>query len=315
MRKRAALIRTLVYDPPIILMDEPFGAVDAQTRTQLQEDLLRLWNLGRKTIIFVTHDITEAIALGDRALVLPRAGAHRGGAHDPDPAPAQRQGHLRARRLRRHLRANPGGGAMTEAVDHRRRHCRRRRGAPQMDDLGGRIALALLLLLALGTRRAAARLAVLRPAARRARAHRRAGEERPAVRRHRRDAARVRARLRRRLLLRRAAAVPAAALGARDRGGRALHHGLDGHPEIRAGAVADPVVRHRRHAEARHRHADGVLHRLHHHLRRHPRRRSAARQHGAHRRRQRAQDLARDHVELAAAVLLHRRSRSRCRAR
>ena len=56
MRKRTSLIRTLVYDPPVILMDEPFGALDAQTRTQLQADLLRLWNLGRKTIIFVTHD-------------------------------------------------------------------------------------------------------------------------------------------------------------------------------------------------------------------------------------------------------------------
>jgi NitT/TauT family transport system ATP-binding protein len=72
MRKRAALIRTLVYNPPVILMDEPFGALDAQTRTQLQEDLLRLWNLGKKTIIFVTHDIAEAIALGDRTLVLSR---------------------------------------------------------------------------------------------------------------------------------------------------------------------------------------------------------------------------------------------------
>ena len=72
MRKRAALIRTLVYDPPIILMDEPFGAVDAQTRTQLQEDLLRLWSSKRKTIVFVTHDIAEAIALGDRTLVLSR---------------------------------------------------------------------------------------------------------------------------------------------------------------------------------------------------------------------------------------------------
>jgi ABC-type nitrate/sulfonate/bicarbonate transport system ATPase subunit len=72
MRKRTALIRTLVYDPPVILMDEPFAAVDAQTRTQLQADLLNLWSLGRKTIIFVTHDITEAIALGDRALVLSR---------------------------------------------------------------------------------------------------------------------------------------------------------------------------------------------------------------------------------------------------
>src|SRR5262249_18326681 len=63
MRKRASLVRPLVYAPPVILMDEPFGALDAQTRMQLQEDLLRLWNLGRKTIIFVTHDIGEAIAL------------------------------------------------------------------------------------------------------------------------------------------------------------------------------------------------------------------------------------------------------------
>jgi ABC-type nitrate/sulfonate/bicarbonate transport system ATPase subunit len=75
MRKRGALIRTLVYDPPVILMDEPFGALDAQTRTQLQADLLRLWNLGRKTIVFVTHDIAEAVALGDRTLVFTRAPA------------------------------------------------------------------------------------------------------------------------------------------------------------------------------------------------------------------------------------------------
>jgi NitT/TauT family transport system ATP-binding protein len=89
MRKRAALIRTLVYDPPMILMDEPFGAVDAQTRTQLQADLLNLWHLGRKTIIFVTHDITEAIALGDRALVLSRAPAHIAAEH-PIPIPRPR---------------------------------------------------------------------------------------------------------------------------------------------------------------------------------------------------------------------------------
>jgi NitT/TauT family transport system ATP-binding protein len=75
MRKRAALIRTLVYDPPVILMDEPFGALDAQTRAQLQLDLLGLWSLGRKTIVFVTHDIGEAIALGDRTLVFTRAPA------------------------------------------------------------------------------------------------------------------------------------------------------------------------------------------------------------------------------------------------
>jgi NitT/TauT family transport system ATP-binding protein len=89
MRKRAALIRTLVYDPPMILMDEPFAAVDAQTRTQLQEDLLRLWSLKRKTIIFVTHDITEAIALGDRALVLTRRPARIAAEH-PIPIPRPR---------------------------------------------------------------------------------------------------------------------------------------------------------------------------------------------------------------------------------
>jgi NitT/TauT family transport system ATP-binding protein len=89
MRKRAALIRTLVYDPPIILMDEPFAAVDAQTRTQLQEDLLRLWSLKKKTILFVTHDITEAIALGDRALVLTRRPARIAAEH-PIPIPRPR---------------------------------------------------------------------------------------------------------------------------------------------------------------------------------------------------------------------------------
>jgi NitT/TauT family transport system ATP-binding protein len=81
MRKRAALIRTLVYDPPVILMDEPFGALDAQTRAHLQEDLLKLWELGRKTIVFVTHDIAEAIALADRTLVLTRAPAHIASEH------------------------------------------------------------------------------------------------------------------------------------------------------------------------------------------------------------------------------------------
>lgn len=75
MRKRASLVRTLAYDPPVILMDEPFGALDAQTKMELHADLLRLWSLKRKTIIFVTHDIAEAIALGDRVLVLCRAPA------------------------------------------------------------------------------------------------------------------------------------------------------------------------------------------------------------------------------------------------
>ena len=65
-------------------MDEPFGAVDAQTRTQLQQDLLRLWYRGRKTIVFVTHDIGEAIALGDRVLVLSKSPAKVIAAHQID---------------------------------------------------------------------------------------------------------------------------------------------------------------------------------------------------------------------------------------
>jgi NitT/TauT family transport system ATP-binding protein len=89
MRKRAALIRTLVYDPPVILMDEPFASVDAQTRMQLQEDLLRLWSLGRKTIVFVTHDIAEAIVLGDRTLVLSKQPTRIAGEH-PIPFPRPR---------------------------------------------------------------------------------------------------------------------------------------------------------------------------------------------------------------------------------
>ena len=130
MRKRASLIRTLVYDPPVILMDEPFGALDAQTRMQLQEDLLRLWNLGRKTIVFVTHDIAEAIALGDRTLVLSRAPAtHRRRAHDHDPAPARHPRHHDASGLRRALSAHQGAGAMTRAATARSISPSRRRSS------------------------------------------------------------------------------------------------------------------------------------------------------------------------------------------
>lgn len=70
MRKRASLARTLAYNPPVVLMDEPFGALDAETRAQLQADLMALWASERKTILFVTHDINEAIALGDRVVLL-----------------------------------------------------------------------------------------------------------------------------------------------------------------------------------------------------------------------------------------------------
>jgi NitT/TauT family transport system ATP-binding protein len=70
MQKRGSIIRTLIYDPETILMDEPFGPLDAQTRLVLQDELLRIWDQNNKTILFVTHDLIEAIALSDRVVVL-----------------------------------------------------------------------------------------------------------------------------------------------------------------------------------------------------------------------------------------------------
>ena len=72
MRQRAALIRTLAYDPQTILMDEPFGALDAQNRMILQSELLRIWQLTPRTILFVTHDLAEAIVLAQRVIVMSR---------------------------------------------------------------------------------------------------------------------------------------------------------------------------------------------------------------------------------------------------
>jgi NitT/TauT family transport system ATP-binding protein len=72
MQKRVSIARTLVYDPEVILMDEPFGPLDAITKMTLQNLLLKLWQERRKTIIFVTHDLTEAILLGDRVVIMTR---------------------------------------------------------------------------------------------------------------------------------------------------------------------------------------------------------------------------------------------------
>lgn len=70
MRQRANLARALVADPDIVLMDEPFAALDAQTREVLQEELLRVWSSRRKTVVFVTHQLDEAVYLADRVVVL-----------------------------------------------------------------------------------------------------------------------------------------------------------------------------------------------------------------------------------------------------
>ena len=70
MKQRAAVARTLANAPEVMLMDEPFAAVDAQTRMTLQEELVRIWAGSRVTVLFVTHSVDEAVFLGDRVVVL-----------------------------------------------------------------------------------------------------------------------------------------------------------------------------------------------------------------------------------------------------
>src|SRR5207302_6328477 len=73
-RQRVGLARALAGDPPLMLMDEPFGAIDPIVRTRLQDEFLRLQLEVRKTVVFVTHDIDEAIKVGDRIAILRRGG-------------------------------------------------------------------------------------------------------------------------------------------------------------------------------------------------------------------------------------------------
>jgi NitT/TauT family transport system ATP-binding protein len=70
MRKRVALAQTLILDPQILLMDEPFSALDIQTRQLMENELLELWSANRKSVVFITHDLEEAISLSDRVVVM-----------------------------------------------------------------------------------------------------------------------------------------------------------------------------------------------------------------------------------------------------
>ncbi|AZG10776.1 ABC transporter ATP-binding protein [Pigmentiphaga sp. H8] len=73
MKQRVAIARTLAYNPAVLLMDEPFGALDAHTRNRLQNDLLKIWERDRKSVLFVTHSVEEAVYLSDRVVVLTKS--------------------------------------------------------------------------------------------------------------------------------------------------------------------------------------------------------------------------------------------------
>ena len=79
MRKRTSLAQTLALDPDIILMDEPFSALDIQTRQLMENEVLELWAAKKKAVLFITHDLDEAIAMSDRVVVMSR---RAGGAPD-----------------------------------------------------------------------------------------------------------------------------------------------------------------------------------------------------------------------------------------
>jgi NitT/TauT family transport system ATP-binding protein len=95
MRQRASIVRALIHDPPLLLMDEPFGALDALTREQMRIDLEALWAETRKTVVFITHSIDEAVLLADRVVVM---SARPGRIEREIPIPLARPRGLNARK-------------------------------------------------------------------------------------------------------------------------------------------------------------------------------------------------------------------------
>jgi NitT/TauT family transport system ATP-binding protein len=107
MKQRVAIARALAYDPEVLLMDEPFAAVDAQTRETLQDELMRIWEKTGKTIVFVTHSIDEAVLLADRVVVMsPNPGRIRDVVGIELPRP----------RTNREMRASPAFAAVRQRV-------------------------------------------------------------------------------------------------------------------------------------------------------------------------------------------------------
>ena len=100
MRQRCALARTFCLDAPVLLMDEPFGALDAQTKLQLEDLLLELWNARRRTVVFITHDLAEAVALSDRVVVM---SARPGRIVADVRIPLERPRHVRSLQKDRHF--------------------------------------------------------------------------------------------------------------------------------------------------------------------------------------------------------------------